>query len=152
MTLPQSIPHVAIAILTQDHKFLMQLRDDIPGIAYPGQWAFFGGHIDPGESPEVAVERELLEEIGYQLPSVALFQRIESAEVVRHVFHAPLTVPLTALDLREGWDLGLLTIDDVKRGECYSARADQVRPLGEPHRRILLDYWRQHMESAASGL
>jgi hypothetical protein len=31
---------VAIAILYSSDRFLMQLRDNIPGIFYPGHWAF----------------------------------------------------------------------------------------------------------------
>ena len=59
---------VAIAILHQDNKFLMQLRDDIPTIWYPGYWGFFGGHIELGETPEIAVGREVMEEINYEMP------------------------------------------------------------------------------------
>ena len=33
---------VAMAIIYQDNKYLMQLRDDIPSIVYPGVWAFLG--------------------------------------------------------------------------------------------------------------
>ena len=58
---------VAIAILPCDGKFLMQLRDNIPTILYPGVWGLFGGHLEAGETPEVAVEREILEEIGFQI-------------------------------------------------------------------------------------
>lgn len=47
MTQTQPIS-VAIAIIHQDGKYLMQLRDDLPTIAYPGVWGFFGGHIEPG--------------------------------------------------------------------------------------------------------
>jgi 8-oxo-dGTP pyrophosphatase MutT (NUDIX family) len=65
--------HVAIAILHQQNKFLLQLRDDIPGIIYPGHWGLFGGHIEPGETPDVAVKRELLEEIGYSPPILSKF-------------------------------------------------------------------------------
>ncbi len=136
---------VAIAILYQGENFLMQLRDDIPGIYYPGQWGFFGGHIEPGEAPDVAVKRELLEEIGYAPSSVASFARLESPETIRHVFYAPLTVPVDTLELNEGWDLGLLSITDIERGDRYSARANQVRPLGQPHRQILLDFWHQNI-------
>lgn len=118
----------------------MQLRDDIPGIFYPGYWAFFGGHLDPGEDPGTAMLRELQEEIAYCAPQVTLFQRYEDLQVIRHVFYAPLTVPIAELELNEGWDLGLFTLDDVKRGDRYSDRAQQTRPLGEPHQKILLEF------------
>jgi len=50
---------VALAILEQDGRFLMQLRDDIPTILYPGVWGLFGGHLEAGESPEIGLKREL---------------------------------------------------------------------------------------------
>ncbi len=131
---------VAIAILYQDDRFLMQLRDDDPRIIYPGCWGFFGGHIDPGESPEVAVQRELIEEIGYPMPSVTRFDDYADEKVIRHVFHAPLTVKISDLVLMEGWDLGLLSKEDILRGDCFSEKAAQVRPLGTTHRQILLDF------------
>lgn len=134
---------VAIAILYTSDRFLMQLRDNIPGIIYPGCWGFFGGHIDPGETPEAAVKRELLEEISYKPPSVSEFRCYSDAQVIRHVFHAPLTVELNQLVLGEGWDMGLLTPEQIKAGECYSDKAGQVRPLGRPHQQILLDFLEQ---------
>ncbi|NEQ86119.1 MAG: NUDIX domain-containing protein, partial [Moorea sp. SIO2I5] len=48
---------VAIAILYRQGQFLMQLRDNIPGILYPGLWGLFGGHIEPGETPIEALKR-----------------------------------------------------------------------------------------------
>jgi len=132
---------VAIAILHRDHRFLMQLRDNIPGIIHPGQWGFFGGHLDPGETPEGAMWRELKEEINYTPPQLTLFKVYQDdPHVIRHVYEAPLIVPLDQLELNEGWDLGLLTLEDIQRGDCYSAKADQVRPLGKPHQQILLDF------------
>lgn len=134
------IHHVAVAILYQNDRFLMQLRDNIPKIVYPGFWTFFGGHIEPGETPEIAVKREILEEIGYEMPSAQLFHKAETSESVRYVFHAPLTVELEELVLNEGWDMGLWTIDEIQKGERYSERANQVRPMGVPHRQTLLDF------------
>ncbi|GET38239.1 NUDIX hydrolase [Microseira wollei NIES-4236] len=131
---------VAIAILYRDGKFLMQLRDDIPGIAYPGHWAFFGGHIEPDEAPEDALKRELLEEIGYVPASPSFFGYYADNNVFRHVYHAPLTVELNQLILGEGWDMGLLTPAEIRAGERYSEIAGQVRPLGPTHQKILLDF------------
>ncbi len=131
---------VAIAILHTQDRFLMQLRDDIPGIIYPGHWAFFGGHIDPGETPQKAVKRELQEEIGHTPSEISEFHCYWDEQVIRHVFHAPLTVELDQLVLGEGWDMGLLTPQEIRLGEAYSHKADQVRPLGRPHQQILLDF------------
>jgi 8-oxo-dGTP diphosphatase len=139
---------VAIAILYQQDKFLMQLRDNNPNILYPGHWAFFGGHIEPGETPEVAVQREILEEIGYTLPpTFSKFDCYPDQRAVRHVFHAPLTVELNQLVLNEGWDMSLLTPQDIRLGKSYSTVSRDVRPLGPVHQRILLDFMDQAMGS-----
>ncbi|PMB44178.1 NUDIX hydrolase [Fischerella thermalis CCMEE 5330] len=136
--------HVAIAILYQKDKFLMQLRDNIANILYPGYWGLFGGHIELGETPDVAVKREILEEIGYNLPpTVSEFGCYGDDSVVRHVFQAPLLVELNQLVLNEGWDMGLVTSDEIHQGQCYSQIAGEVRPLGPVHQRILLDFMKK---------
>jgi len=144
----RSITEVAIAIIPAGDKFLMQLRDDIPGIYYPGYWGFFGGHLDPGETPEVTIQRELIEEIAFAAPEINFYRTYPHPEVIRHVFIAPLTVPLENLILGEGWDLGLLSVADILRGDRYSAKAQQTRPLGQPHQRILMDFLDGKMVSA----
>ncbi|MFE4107315.1 NUDIX hydrolase [Almyronema epifaneia] len=131
---------VAIAILHQDNQFLLQLRDDIPTIVYPGHWSFFGGHIEPGESADTAVYRELQEEIGYLAPRLELFHRRVDQNIIRNVYYGPLTVAVDALTLNEGQDLGLCSIADVQRGYRYSAKLAEDRPLGLPHQQILLDF------------
>ncbi len=131
---------VALAILDQDGKFLMQLRDDIPGIAYPGVWGLFGGHIESGETPEIAVIRELKEEIGYDISSMSEVGCYEESSVIRHIFHGPLNVDLSQLVLNEGWDMALLTPEEIQAGQCYSKQAEMIRLVGRPHQRILLDF------------
>jgi 8-oxo-dGTP diphosphatase len=131
---------VAICILHQADKFLMQLRDNDPKILYPGYWGLFGGHIEPGETPEIAVVREVQEEIGYTLPIVQKFDCYSDEKVIRHVFHAPLTVGLAQLILSEGWDMGLLSIAEIRSGKHYSAIAQEVRPIGLIHQRILGEF------------
>ncbi|EKQ68854.1 ADP-ribose pyrophosphatase [Leptolyngbyaceae cyanobacterium JSC-12] len=131
---------VALAILCQDGKFLMQLRDDYPHILYPGHWGFFGGHLEPGETPEQGVKRELVEEIGYCPPTLIPYHLQADSQVIRHVYYGNLEVDLSKLVLTEGMDLDLLTPEDIQRGDRYSTRIGQVRPLGAPHRQILLEF------------
>src|SRR5881227_834677 len=47
--------YIAVAVLvTETQRYLMKRRDDVPWIAFPDQWSFFGGGIEPGETPEWA--------------------------------------------------------------------------------------------------
>ena len=135
-----SIVRVAIAILYQNDKFLMQLRDDIPNIVYPGHWGLFGGHLEPGETPEIAVKRELLEEISYTPPNLLEFGCYPDEKAIRHVYQAPLTVELNQLVLLEGWDMNFLTIDNIKQGSYYSQKAKGIYPLVPTAQKILLDF------------
>ena len=136
--------HVAIAILIRDRQFLLQLRDNIPTIIYPGYWAFFGGHIESEETPEEGIWRELQEEINYTPPWLKHFKSWQDDPIVRHIYYGPLTVPSTQLELNEGWDLGLWTIDAIHKGERFSSKANECRPLGAPHRKILLNFIDQY--------
>jgi 8-oxo-dGTP pyrophosphatase MutT (NUDIX family) len=132
--------NVAVAILYRENKFLMQLRDNIPNIIAPGCWALFGGHIEPGETPEIAVQREVMEEIGYELTAFSQFGIYSDQKAVRYVFQAPLLVPLDQLVLSEGWDLDLLTAEDIQQGEYFSQKAGEVRPLATLPQKIMLDF------------
>lgn len=131
---------VAIAILPHDGKFLMQLRDNIPTILYPGLWGLFGGHIEQGETPEIAVEREILEEIGYKITNPHKFGLYSDDRIVRHVFYTPLVVSIDRLVLGEGWDFGLLTTAQIRAGAAYSPIAGEERPLGTVHQQIMTDF------------
>ena len=131
---------VALAILYQEDKFLMQLRDDIPSILYPGFWGLFGGHLEPEETPEAGLKRELEEEINYTVIAPSKLGFYKDDRVIRHIYYAPLTVSLDTLVLNEGWDLDLVSLKDIQRGSCYSAKAGQERPLGDIHQHILLNF------------
>lgn len=63
-------------MLLHDHKMLLQLRDNKPGIRYPGIYALFGGKIEGEETPLQALQREIMEELG--LP-------IESSDAITHM-------------------------------------------------------------------
>ncbi|MFP4030852.1 MAG: (deoxy)nucleoside triphosphate pyrophosphohydrolase [Desulfococcaceae bacterium] len=54
--------HVTAAVIFQDGKVLVARR--APGFRHAGGWEFPGGKIEPGESPESCLARELAEEFG----------------------------------------------------------------------------------------
>ncbi|MFM6189079.1 NUDIX hydrolase [Planktothrix sp.] len=131
---------VALAILYRDGKFLFQLRDNIPGIIHPGVWGLFGGHLEPEETPEFCLKRELIEEIGYPVSELIPFKNYRDSQVTRFVFSAPLTVDLSQLVLNEGWDMGLLTAEEIHAGAAYSQKAGMVRAIGVPLQKIMLEF------------
>ncbi|MFD4244292.1 NUDIX domain-containing protein [Streptomyces sp. NPDC058525] len=57
-----------------DGRYLLHLRDDVPGIWEPGAWALLGGGREPQDgSLEATVRRELREEAGLAPPVLAPF-------------------------------------------------------------------------------
>jgi 8-oxo-dGTP pyrophosphatase MutT (NUDIX family) len=56
---------VAAIIVADGMRYLMQLRDDIPCIFYPGFWGCFGGAVGADEEPLTALKRELDEELEF---------------------------------------------------------------------------------------
>jgi 8-oxo-dGTP pyrophosphatase MutT (NUDIX family) len=143
----QSLPEVAIAIIYNDQKqFLMQLRDNKPDILYPGVWGLFGGHLEPGETAEVGLVRELAEEINYVPVDIEFFAIYADEIAERYVFAGRLAVDLKELTLNEGWDFGLITLDDVQAGSAYSDKAGMVRSLGQRHQKILLDFAKKYWD------
>lgn len=57
--------HVTCAIIERDGLVLATQRS--AAMSMPGKWEFPGGKIDPGESPEECLHREIQEEIGVEI-------------------------------------------------------------------------------------
>ncbi|WCT72261.1 8-oxo-dGTP diphosphatase MutT [Sphingomonas naphthae] len=64
------LPVVAVALVDRDGRVLLQQRPE--GKAMAGLWEFPGGKIDPGETPEAALVRELREELGIDVAEACL--------------------------------------------------------------------------------
>ena len=122
---------VALALLQRDGRWLMQLRDEIPTIVSPGCWGLFGGHLDPGETPEQALRRELVEEISWQPPELELVMVHHIHRRTAHVFRAELSVPLAQLTLLEGLDMALVSSEELLAGSIWSTHLGTHRPLAD---------------------
>ena len=122
---------VALAMLQREGRWLMQLRDEIPTIVAPGCWGLFGGHLDPGETPEQALRRELLEEISWQPPAMERVMVHHLHRRTAYVFKAELSVSLEQLQLLEGQDLGLVRPEELLAGSIWSPRLNAHRPLAD---------------------
>jgi hypothetical protein len=103
----------------------------------------------------------VFEEIGYQMPAAELFgiygdigdrpttdpedpTTKQKTPIRRYVFHVPLTVSLTELQLNEGWDMALLPQQAAQVGRAYSEKAQQWRPIPTIHQQILMDFFAKY--------
>lgn len=111
----------AAIIVLDDGRYLMQLRDDKPGIFFPDHWGMFGGAIEPGETTEQALRRELLEELGHDTGSVTYFTRMTfgfeilgGKLAIRDYFEVKMPVAdVAALTLGEGRAMEPLSAEDI---------------------------------------
>ena len=128
---------VALAMLQRNGLWLLQLRDDIEGILYPGQWALFGGHLDSGETPEVALRRELEEEINWKGSDLTPWFELRDEQRIRHFFRGPLEVPFGSLTLLEGQDMVLAGLDELLTGSIWSPKCQEKRSLAPSLKRAV---------------
>ena len=72
---------VAVAF-DKDGRFLMTSRPE--GKVYAGYWEFPGGKIEPGETPQQALKREIEEELDTE---IAVHEKIGTIEYDYPAFH-----------------------------------------------------------------
>lgn len=100
--------HFAHAVLLVNSRYVLQLRDNKPGIPSPGMWSLFGGRIEEGEEPQAAMLREIEEELCVRLPdchflwSVDRYNSFYCAEVTYIYFEADFTALWGRQYLTEG--------------------------------------------------
>ena len=112
-------------------SYLLQLRDFKPSIIFPGHWGAFGGGIEEGESPRDALDRELIEEIGYSPEELKFFGEVNKNQhkLNIHMFYSSMSISLSKLRLMEGVDMDFFTIEEILSKNLYSKKLGDVFPI-----------------------
>ena len=98
-------------------RVLLQQRDDVPGILYPGMIGLFGGHREGGETYLACVQREIEEETGHRVPLerfeeiVTMVAAYPDGSTVRGAYFLVRDVPAETLVITEGTLLAALPKD-----------------------------------------
>jgi 8-oxo-dGTP diphosphatase len=102
--------------IKNSNKFLFQLRDNKPNIPNPNKWSLFGGGIEKNESPEEALKREVLEEIGITIDNIVLLNIFEIKQkgfpIKIHIFRAKTNSKIINI-LTEGQKAEWFTLDEI---------------------------------------
>ena len=123
---PLTPANAVAAILTVEGSYLLQLRDRKHGIFFPSHWGCFGGAVDPGETAEAALVRELSEELDLDVAPQALqyFTRFDfdigfagRPPIWRFFYEIEFgRATLSKLTLQEGSRMELIPADAILAG------------------------------------
>ena len=120
---------VVAAIIRRDDRILITRR--LNDVHLAGLWEFPGGKVEPGESLEVALQREILEELGIKIRVNDEFFRIDhdypTKSVRLHFFNC--TVLEGEAQCHEVADLRWVTAEDLTNYEFPPADAHVLAKL-----------------------
>lgn len=102
---------VKVALFSETGDLLLQQRG--PDQTDPGMWGLVGGHVNPGESLERALVREVLEETGVLLDLVSWLGAETREEHRWHYFMASVRADLVSGIITEGVALRFVPRDDL---------------------------------------
>jgi 8-oxo-dGTP diphosphatase len=104
---------VSVIPVNPKGEVLLQQRDDRADLLYPGMWTFFGGAVEEAETPNDAINREIKEELGVELPLVYWMNYVCPARSVpnettttNYVYFTAINPDDVSLTLGEGQAMG----------------------------------------------
>lgn len=110
----------AHSILLLNGQYILQLRDNKPGIAAPGQWTLFGGMIAEAEAPMKSIHREIFEELSIRpkefqyLWFIDYIAEFEQEWIRSWFFSADVKGVWSKHKLMEGQDTGVFKYERIK--------------------------------------
>jgi 8-oxo-dGTP diphosphatase len=93
---------VSIIFVNDENKVLLFLRDDKPDLPYRNMWDVPGGHVEPDETPEECIVREMKEEMGLDLKDFQLFCKNEFDDRLEYTFWKKQNLEINKINLIEG--------------------------------------------------
>ena len=112
----ERIPCVGVIMFNPSGQVLLQQRDNKPNLSFAGCWTLFGGRVEPGETPDEAMGRELLEELDLEAGKDLLLTHWRVYDepwreviVEPHVYYAPFDRAVERMVLHEGQAMGYFT-------------------------------------------
>ena len=122
---------VVCGVLLHEGKVFIQRRNEKD--VWGGLWEFPGGCVEPGETPEQAVVREWMEEVGFKVAIV------RPLDVIRHNY-TTYRITLRCYQLRlEGEPKGCPVPEELAEATACQWIAPQdigAFPLPAPHRKL----------------
>ena len=133
---------VLVILEDASDRIALQLRDDLPEVAYRDHWGLFGGHVEPGEMPALAISRELQEELGVLIEARHLKQ-LETFRIAQreyYVFLFSLANELASTQLTEGQHFALFSRPAIEKSEING------KQIVTHHLEVIKRYWRARGE------
>jgi 8-oxo-dGTP diphosphatase len=134
-TVPLTPAGSGILFVNSASEVLLLLRDDKPNIPFPNCWDIPGGMVEPGETPEQCVVREMREEIGVEVPTPNLFRVYQYPERVDHVFWLRRDLNIADIQLTEGQRLKWFSKNEIQDAPA------EVFAFG--FKRVILDFFQE---------
>lgn len=94
----------ARCILYREHEYLLAVHSSFWGVRRQ-RWGIPGGQIERGETPDVAVRRELEEELSVYVPELIEIGPFHYKKSLHMVYAAELTEPISDWDDSELLDI-----------------------------------------------
>lgn len=121
-------PQCSLILENAKGEVVLQLRDNKPGIPFPNCIGTFGGEIELGETPAKAIEREIKEELDYDLRGYGYMGIFSSLGYDVHAFRkVDHELDIEQLVLREGQRIILVTKENKdKQSHEYAFNCEEI--------------------------
>ncbi|MCD4797362.1 MAG: NUDIX domain-containing protein [Candidatus Cloacimonetes bacterium] len=107
----------SIIFVNDENKVLLFLRDDKPDLPYRNMWDVPGGHVEPDETPEECIVREMKEEMNLDLKDFQLLCEKEFDDRIEYTYWKKADLNIDEIDLMEGQCLKWFTRQEAAETE-----------------------------------